>query len=138
MRITPQIREVVRGKYNGLCAYSGTPLEDDWQVDHLEPVRRHPLTGAMEHPERDCIDNLVPCQKHINNYKTSMSVDELRSRQWLGGLHIRLAKLPKNPRTAASVTRIMRMNRLAAYFGITPTTPFSGTFHFEKIISHRR
>lgn len=122
-------------KFNGLCAYSGTPLEDDWEVDHVIPVRRHPFTGIMERPELDTMENLVPCQRAINNYKHSMTLDELRSKSWLGGLHIRLGKLPKNPRTPVSENRKSRMLRLADYFGITRDRPFVGVFYFEKIFS---
>lgn len=31
-------RERIYNKFGGLCAYSGTPLEDDWQIDHICPV----------------------------------------------------------------------------------------------------
>lgn len=29
-------REKVYSKFDGKCAYSGTPLESDWQIDHME------------------------------------------------------------------------------------------------------
>jgi 5-methylcytosine-specific restriction endonuclease McrA len=32
-----KLRFQVYNKYNGLCAYTGTPLDDDWQVDHIIP-----------------------------------------------------------------------------------------------------
>lgn len=33
-------RQLIFNKFNGLCAYTGKPLGEDWQVDHLEPVIR--------------------------------------------------------------------------------------------------
>jgi len=32
------LRERVYAKYNGKCAYTGKPLDSDWQIDHLNPV----------------------------------------------------------------------------------------------------
>jgi 5-methylcytosine-specific restriction endonuclease McrA len=32
-----QLREEVYNKYGGLCAYTGKPLGDDWQIDHIHP-----------------------------------------------------------------------------------------------------
>lgn len=29
-------KEKVFAKYNGLCAYTGKPLGDDWQIDHVQ------------------------------------------------------------------------------------------------------
>ena len=31
-------REKVYNKFNGKCAYTGTPLESDWQIDHMESM----------------------------------------------------------------------------------------------------
>lgn len=33
-------RQQVYDKYNGRCAYTGKPLDDKWQVDHIEPKTR--------------------------------------------------------------------------------------------------
>jgi 5-methylcytosine-specific restriction endonuclease McrA len=35
--MTSKKREQVYKKYGGRCAYTGTPLKDDWQVDHIIP-----------------------------------------------------------------------------------------------------
>ena len=115
-------RQEVYDKYNGLCAYSGTPLEDDWQVDHL--VSQH-LDGGND------IENLVPVQKIINHYKRALRLEDFRT-WYLGGLHTRLDK-PKNPRTEKSrKTKEYRL-KVASYFGITPDKPFSGKFYFEQL-----
>ena len=115
-------REQVFKKYHGRCAYTGTVLQEDWQMDHLVPKSR----GGTHH-----IDNLVPCQKIVNHYKRSLSVDEFRI-WYLGGLHNRLKKLPKNPKTQQSIKRKKYLFELAELFGITPEKPFCGTFYFEK------
>jgi 5-methylcytosine-specific restriction endonuclease McrA len=122
-------RQRIFQKYNGLCAYSGTPLEDDWQIDHLHPVVRHPWTGQMQRPERDTEDNLVPCQRAINLYKHSEPLESFRT-NLLGRLHQRL---PKYPRSGAGMARRQRMEKIAAYFGITPDNPFNGKFYFETL-----
>jgi len=115
-------RQEVYDKYDGLCAYSGTPLEDDWQVDHLV---------SQNHGGGDNIGNLMPAQRIINHYKRALPVDIFRV-MWLGGLHKRLGK-PKNPRTDKSrKTKEYRL-KVASYFGITPDKPFSGKFYFEQL-----
>ena len=124
-------KERVRLKFNGLCAYSGTPLEDDWEMDHLEPVVRCLLTGRPLFPECDNENNLVPCQKLINRYKASFSISDLKYH--LGRFHIQLTKLPKNPKTDFSIRKKERYLKLASYFNITPINPFSGKFYFEEI-----
>ncbi|GAG23873.1 unnamed protein product, partial [marine sediment metagenome] len=52
-----ELREQVYNKHSGLCAYSGTRLEDDWQPDHLLPIRNG---GTND------IENLMPCQQILN------------------------------------------------------------------------
>lgn len=128
--MTKAQREQIKMKYGGLCAYSGTPLEDDWQVDHIFPIIRDIGGPGCMNPERDCPDNMVPCQKIINHYKGSLPLETFRN-WFLGGLHERLAKLPKNPRTDRSIKRSAYLNKVAGYFGITPDKPFSGRFYFE-------
>lgn len=39
MYISKKDRQIVRSKYGGKCAYTGKPLAEDWQVDHVEPVQ---------------------------------------------------------------------------------------------------
>lgn len=121
-------RERIKAKFNGLCAYSGTPLEDDWETDHLHAVVRCPHTKTMMFPELDTEENLVPCQKAINRYKHSHDMETFRT-YLLGDLHIRLKKYP---RSGKGLARRQRMEKIAAYFGITPENPFNQIFHFEK------
>ncbi len=51
----------------------------------------------------------------------------------LNDLHLRLRKLPKNPRTAKSEKRKAYLLEVAGLFGITEDKPFSGKFYFESI-----
>lgn len=132
MYISKKKREQIKNKFGGKCAYSGTPLEDDWQCDHVEPVVRNWWDGTCRFPENHNMDNLVPCQRVINKYKGSLSLETFRT-WFMAGLHERLAKLPKNPRTEKSIKKIQYLRKVAGYFGITEDKPFSGKFYFEEI-----
>lgn len=124
-------RNVVYNKFGGRCAYSGTMLEDDWQVDHLLSKLQ---LGYFNYDgiDPDSIDNLMPCQKLINHYKRALWLDDFRT-LWLGKLHEKIAKLPKCPRVEKSIRRKKYMLKIAQYFNITPDKPFSGIFYFESI-----
>ena len=126
-------RDRIYYKYNGKCAYSGTPLEDDWEIDHVNPVIRSPLSGEMLSEKDDNEDNMVPCQKAINRYKGSLGLQEFRD-WFIGELHLRLKKLPKNPRKPHTKAKKKRMLKIAGYFGITEDKPFNGKFYFEGVI----
>ena len=128
--ISKKNREIIKQKFNGLCAYSGTPLEDDWEIDHIKPQFYYKL--GIEKGNKDDMSNLIPTQKLINHYKRGLSLEEFRT-WYLGGLHKRLAKLPKNPRTEKSKKRNEYMWKIANYFGITENKPFDGVFYFECI-----
>jgi hypothetical protein len=116
-------RDIIYQKYDGLCAYSGTPLEDDWQIDHVVPKCK----GGT-----DNIENLIPVQKILNHYKRSLGIEDFR-KLWLGGLHMRIGKLPKNPRTENGKHKKEYMLKIASYFGIDENTSFDGVFYFEKL-----
>lgn len=132
MYISKKNREIIKNKFNGKCAYSGTDLLDDWQVDHIEPVIRNWWDGTQLHPDNHNLDNLFPCQKIINHYKGSLSLERFRS-WYLGGLHERLKKLPKNPKTEKSLKKKNYLLTIAQYFDITEEKPFSGIFYFETL-----
>ena len=114
-------RKIVYEKYGGRCAYTGTPLEDDWQVDHIIPKAQ----GGT-----DEIENLLPAQRIVNHYKRCLDNETFKT--WLlGGLHERLKKLPKNPRTERGMRHKAYMLEVAGLFGIEPDKPFCGKFYFE-------
>ena len=128
-----QMRLKVYQKYDGKCAYSGTPLDPNWEIEHIKPIRRSLYSGGKPvFPENDNINNVVPVQKLINHYKHSLDLEEFRT-WYLGRLHIRLGKLPKNPRTEKGKRRKEYMLKIAEYFGITPEHQFDGKFYFEKL-----
>lgn len=130
--MTKKERELIKQKYNGRCAYSGTPLKEDWQVDHVYPIQRNWWNGTCMHKEWDTIDNMVPCQRIINHYKGSLDLELFRT-WYLGGLHERLRKLPKNPTTPKGMRRKVYLLEVAELFGITEDKPFSGKFYFETL-----
>jgi hypothetical protein len=121
-------REQVFNKFGGLCAYSGTPLEQDWQIEHLTPKWMFIEGKAKGDPNH--IDNLLPVQKTINHYKGGLRLDEFRN-WYLGELHLRLAKLPKNSKSLKAIKRKEYLLKVAAYFGITDKKPFNKVFYFE-------
>lgn len=131
MYISKKQREEIRQKYQGLCAYSGTPLEDDWQIDHVKPLTRNWIDGSPLFPDGHHKENLFPVQKIINHYKGSLDLETFRN-WFLGGLHKRLDK-PKTPRTEKSKRKKEYLSKVAGYFGITPEKPFDRIFYFERI-----
>ena len=114
MHISKKNREIIKQKFGGLCAYSGTKLESDWQVDHIKPLIRNWWTNTAMCEENHNFDNMIPAQKLINHYKSSLDLEAFRT-WFLGRLHDRLKKLPKNPRTEKSKKRIKYMLKKTAY-----------------------
>jgi 5-methylcytosine-specific restriction endonuclease McrA len=136
MHISKKTREIVRQKFEGKCAYSGTELEDDWQVDHVKPVVRNWFSKGAVFEKEHHIDNMFPCQKIVNHYKGSLDLETFRT-WFLGGLNERLKKLPKNPKAEKSAKRKAYLLKVASYFGITENKPFDGVFYFEKLMQQR-
>jgi len=130
--ISKKTREMIKQKFNGKCAYTGTPLKDDWQVDHVEPLIRNWWDNTTMNEKAHNIGNMVPTQKIVNHYKGSLSLETFRT-WYLGGLHERLKKLPKNPKVEKSIKRKAYLLEVAQLFGIERDKPFSGTFYFETL-----
>lgn len=124
-------RERIYNKFGGRCAYSGTPLEPDWQIDHVKPIIRT-WNGYSMYKGDDTEENMVPVQKIINHYKRDLPLHLFRS-WYLGDLHKRLKRLPKNPKTERSIRKKEYLLKVASYFNITPEKPFSGQFYFETL-----
>jgi len=123
-------REILKNKYDGLCAYSGTLLEDDWQIDHFIPKLHYEI--GLAKGDQNNINNLMPCQRIINHYKRSLGIEMFRI--WLlGELHLRLRKLPKNPRVEKSINHKRYLLKVASYFKITAEKPFNKSFYFETL-----
>lgn len=95
-------RERVFAKYGGKCAYTGQPLGNDWQIDHLVPVIRIRKNKycKMELSEEDkawnkrCenIENLMPACRIVNHYKFCDSLEQFR--KIIMTLQSRIDKMP--------------------------------------------
>jgi 5-methylcytosine-specific restriction endonuclease McrA len=131
MYIPVKLRQKVFEKYDGLCAYSGTPLKDDWQVDHVIPVKMFEM-GYDQFEDPNDINNLMPVQRIINHYKRGLTLEKFKS-WYLGGLHERLKKLPENPRVEKSIRHKEYLLEVAELFGIEPDKPFCGELYFEQL-----
>lgn len=90
MHISKKLRESIKNKFGGKCAYCGVILDKSFHVDHIEPIHREfefvkkgkyyitKTTGALTNPERDNIDNLNPSCRPCNLFKSSGSLDIFR------------------------------------------------------------
>lgn len=89
-----KLREKIKNKYGGKCAYCGIELGTSFHVDHLEPVVREtgryerledgevhwiPSVNGMRHPERDQEDNYIPSCASCNIMKGSTDIEFFRS-----------------------------------------------------------
>ncbi len=132
MYISKKNRELVRNMFDGKCAYTGTELQSDWQIDHVKPVRRNwRLNNSAIFAENHKLENMLPSQRIINHYKHSMDLEQFRN--FMKDFHIRISKLPKNPKTEKSIKRKAYMLEVARLFDITPEKAFSGRFYFEML-----
>lgn len=132
------IRQKVYDKYNGLCAYTGKPLQSDWQVDHITPKchwiwkqKEETRLGLGYGYTLNDIENLVAAERIVNHYKRSLCLEGFR--KYMMDFHKRLAKLPKKTSVSRTEARIRYMNKVADMFGVTPDKPFSGKFYFEEV-----
>lgn len=124
----PKKRDIIRAKFGGHCAYSGQPLRDDWQIDHIVPVAYYRM-GLVKGNPND-IDNLIPVQRILNHYKRCLDMRQWK--EYLSTFHIRLAKLPKNPRSGKGISHKAYMLEVAAHFNISPSQPFNGIFYMDQ------
>lgn len=122
-------RQKVFEKFGGRCAYTGKPLEKDWQVDHLYCK----METTIRRQERNNINNMVPALAIINHYKRGLLFDHWRER--ILKLHIRISGLPKKTRAVKTQKTKEYLLKVADAFDITPDKPFSGVFYFETIDS---
>lgn len=67
--IPKAIREQVRLKCNGRCAYCGRDLPERFHVDHVISV--------WDHGENN-YDNLLPACPQCNNFKSVLSLEQFR------------------------------------------------------------
>jgi len=122
-------RQKIFDKYGGLCGYTGKPLDDKWQIDHIEPQYYFRL-GIAKGDKND-VNNLLPAIRIINHYKRGQTLFEFRKS--LSTLHLRLKKLPINPKVKKSIRHKEYLLEVAGLFGVTTEKPFEGKFYFELI-----
>ena len=125
--MTIKKRLQIAEKFGGLCAYTGKPLGNDWQIDHVESK----MWCTIFDRNADTEDNLLPVLGIVNHYKRSKNLSEFR--YYMETFHLRLAKLPKITRREKTTKRKAYIQRIADAFDITPEKPFSGKFYFETI-----
>ena len=131
-------RELIKKKFDGLCAYSGKELDDKWQIDHSTP-KMHPiwlqdketrLKHGVSFDNVNDIGNLIPCISIINHYKRDRTISQFR--EFMLTFHLRFAKLPKKTSVKATEKRIKYMKRVAELFEIEVDKPFRGKLYFEN------
>lgn len=120
-------RQKIFELYSGLCAYTGKPLGDDWQIDHMEPI----FYCNMHQRDPNLPENLVPALRIVNHYKRDKDLEGFR--KYMLTFHLRLNKLPKNPYADKPVKRKEYMMKVADAFGIEVDKPFCGIFYFETL-----
>lgn len=121
-------RERIKQKYGGLCAYTGKPLKEDWQIYHVFSKR---MAEFFNKENVNDESNLIPTFRIINHYKRAKDLEAFRD--YMRTFHFRLARLPKNARTEKTRKRIAYMREIADLFEITPDRPFRGEFWFESL-----
>jgi len=131
--INKEKRLKVFQKYGGRCAYCGCEITlDDFQIDHVIPKSKWMYIAHINEFDIDNIDNLMPTCSVCNHYKRALDLETFRHK-WLGGLHKRIKRVPKNPRTEKGKRYKEYMQRILDRYGITEDKPFDGVFYFEKI-----
>lgn len=111
--ISKKIRDQVKLKYDGHCAYCGEKPEK-LVIDHLHPViYSHRYAGDI-----NGIDNLMPSCASCNNYKTCYDLEQFRA-----GISSQIYQARKN-----SVDF-----RLAERYKQLKVTETPTLFHFEKV-----
>ncbi len=126
-----QKRKSVYDKCNGHCAYCGIEIDiDNFQIDHKIPKRFFKYFG-IGNKDVDDIENLLPSCSVCNHYKRALDIEKFRN-EWLGKLHTRIKRIPKNPRTENGRKRKEYIERILNRYGITENKPFDKVFYFEK------
>lgn len=117
-----ELRERIYNKYNGRCAYCGTPIPiTEMQVDHLQP-NWHNLSDE-ESKQRGIVkgtdneSNLMPSCRMCNYYKGANPLEEFRRR-------IATTLIP-------NVTEKFNV-RLAQRYGLINIGRWDGNFYFER------
>lgn len=126
MAISKKMRQQVLNKYSGRCAYCGCDIQlKGMHVDHMLPIRRskdYSLTLAKwidtepSHPERDCIENMMPSCASCNINKHRMSIEDFRG--MIAGF-------------IRSLNERITQYKIAKRYGLIQETPKEIKFYYE-------
>jgi 5-methylcytosine-specific restriction endonuclease McrA len=122
--MTKHERALIWHKYDGHCAYCGTPIEfKAMQVDHKHPQHlrywcRNEVMQAKYNlpPHVDHYTNLMPTCRRCNHYKRGERLETFR--QTLLTLHKRLMN--------------QYLDKVAVDYGIITLHTWDGVFYFER------
>lgn len=117
MAISKKLREKIRMKYGGRCAYCGKELHASFHVDHIIPICRGRVPKEYRNAKLENIDNLNPSCRRCNNYKTVLSLEDFRR------------EISRQVERARSYSLNFR---LAEDFGLVVETKAPVVFYFEK------
>jgi hypothetical protein len=74
------VREAIKNKFGGRCAYCGCELGQKWHKDHVKAVyRSDSYESGMWKPENDVEDNFYPACVPCNLFKSVFTIDEFRN-----------------------------------------------------------
>lgn len=128
MALTKAERAALRAKFDGCCAYCGSPLPDRWHADHIEPVVRNDWFKRAgfpaethrppDHPERDTVENMNPACPPCNIDKHSLSLEHWRELM---------------QRSNEVLMRDVSTFRRAVRYGLVELKSEPIVFHFEKL-----
>ena len=104
------VRERVRAKFGGRCAYCGQPLGKTFALDHHYPI-------GVYGERADTEDNLFPSCIQCNHYKGEESIETMR----------RLIA-----RTFDNLLKKSLTARIAAAYGLLKRPVGGVRFHFEN------
>ena len=117
MALSKLVREAVHKKFDGRCAYCGTPIEyRQMQVDHYYPQCKAKFYKNRFRIDVHAMDNLMPACRRCNHYKRARTPKQFR--ELMQGLHERL--------------QAIYILKVAVDFGMATIQPFEGSFYFEK------
>jgi len=67
------VRKKIYNKYAGRCAYCGVVLPNNWQIDHIKPVK-----GIRGKADLNTISNFNPSCKKCNASKGDKNIEQWR------------------------------------------------------------
>ena len=73
-----RLRDRIKNKCKGRCAYCGKMLDSKWHIDHLKPIYRNNQIKP-KHAGTDNEDNMLPSCSRCNLWKKTFPLDVFRS-----------------------------------------------------------